>query len=108
MHRSFLQRIAHVALFSCQDCRHTESIPRFSYRLGDQCRCPRCGTNRLTKLKERDHIDRMEFGLWNILARIGGGKLYHCCFCRLQFYDRRRWEEVKEPTFAHQKPAKTA
>ncbi|HEY2012183.1 MAG TPA: hypothetical protein VGH38_01725 [Bryobacteraceae bacterium] len=75
-------------------------MPRFSYRLGDECRCPRCGTTRLTKLKERDGIDRMEPGIWNLLARLGGGKLYHCCFCRLQFYDRRPMPEPGTATAA--------
>jgi hypothetical protein len=31
----------------------------------------------------------MEPGILNLLERIAGGVLYHCCFCRLQFYDRR-------------------
>jgi len=90
-----MQRLGYIALFACPDCHHVESVPRFSYRLGDECRCPRCGTSRLSKLKERDHIDRMEFGLWNLAARVCGGKLYHCCFCRLQFYDRRPLPVIK-------------
>jgi hypothetical protein len=26
----------------------------------------------------------------NLLERMCGGELYHCRFCRLQFYDRRK------------------
>ena len=89
IHRTWLQRFTYLSIYSCEECRHEEFVPRLSYRLGSECRCPRCGTTRLVKLRQRDHIDRMETGVWNLLARIGGGKLYHCCFCRLQFYDRR-------------------
>jgi len=109
VHRSYMQRLGYIALFACPDCHHVESVPRFSYRLGDECRCPRCGTSRLSKLKERDHIDRMEFGLWNLAARVCGGKLYHCCFCRLQFYDRRPLPVIKEPeAMARPNAAKSA
>jgi hypothetical protein len=40
----------------------------------------------------------MENGIWNFLSRLGGGKLYHCCFCRLQFYDRRPSPEQQSIT----------
>jgi len=108
-HRSCLQRLGYVALYTCPDCHHVEFIPRFGYRLGHECRCPRCGTSRLTKLRERDHIDRMQSGLWNLAAWICGGRLYHCCFCRLQFYDRRPLPAIKEPeTLSHPTEARTA
>ena len=97
VHRSYLQRLGFVAIYLCPECQHEESVPRFTYRFGDQCRCPRCGTSRLTKLRERDHIDKMERGLWNLAARVCGGRLYHCSFCRLQFYDRRPLPVPKEP-----------
>lgn len=59
-------------------------------------RCPNCGTFRITKLKERDKIDPMVGGVLNLLERMAAGNLYHCCFCRLQFYDRRRMGSVAE------------
>ena len=31
----------------------------------------------------------MHTGLLHLLERLAGGALYHCCFCRIQFYDRR-------------------
>lgn len=31
----------------------------------------------------------MQSGFINFLNKISGGKLYHCWFCRLQFYDLR-------------------
>ena len=62
---------------------------RYQFHLGPECRCPRCGTYRVTKLRERDKIDRMSDGFLNLLERMWGGRLYHCCFCRVQFFDRR-------------------
>ena len=32
----------------------------------------------------------MRKGIFNLLQRMAGGKLYHCWFCRLQFYDTRQ------------------
>jgi hypothetical protein len=49
-------------------------------------RCPDCGTSRVVGRKSRDHIDRMSRSPSSIVARLRGGKLFHCIFCRLQFY----------------------
>ena len=40
--------------------------------------------------KSPEEIDKMAAGPLNILERLAGGSLYHCCFCRIQFYDRRK------------------
>jgi hypothetical protein len=80
-----------MAIYRCPDCGKMERVHRpYQNHFGNRCRCPKCGTFRITKLKERDRIDRMRSGFLNWLERIGGGKLYHCCFCRIQFYDRRQ------------------
>ncbi len=48
-------------------------------------------------LRRRDGIDKMQPGIFNLLHKIGGGKLYHCWFCRLQFYDvRQRFDGKSE------------
>jgi hypothetical protein len=42
------------------------------------------------KLKHPDRIDRMHTGFLNFAEKIAGkGRLFHCRWCRLQFYDRR-------------------
>ena len=84
-----------MAKYRCRECHATENAPR-SYRLhyGNRCRCPRCGTFRITKLKERDRIDPMETGILNLYERWMGGKLYHCRYCRIQFFDRRKYFPV--------------
>jgi DNA-directed RNA polymerase subunit RPC12/RpoP len=90
VHRTLAERLRFLAVYECLSCQEAEFVPRqFQYHLGPETRCPSCGTLRITKLKERDKIDPMNTGLLNFLERIFGGNLYHCCFCRLQFYDRR-------------------
>jgi DNA-directed RNA polymerase subunit RPC12/RpoP len=65
-------------------------FPRhYRFHLGPSARCPRCGTYRIAKLRGPDRIDPMASGFLNWLERRSGGRLYHCCFCRVQFYDRR-------------------
>jgi DNA-directed RNA polymerase subunit RPC12/RpoP len=84
-----------MAIYKCRDCGKVEQVPRpYQNHLGPQRRCPKCGTLRVTKLRERDRIDRMWSGFLNWMERISGGSLYHCCFCRIQFYDRRKGEIV--------------
>jgi hypothetical protein len=57
-------------------------------------------------LKERDRIDPMNSGLLNLLERMTGGKLFHCRFCRVQFYDRRsRASDSPEDQSAAHQPA---
>jgi DNA-directed RNA polymerase subunit RPC12/RpoP len=90
VHRTFLERFVYMAIYECPKCETEEFSPRrYTYHLGEHARCPRCGSYRPTKLRERDKIDKMQFGLLNVAERMAGGRLYHCCFCRLQFYDRR-------------------
>jgi DNA-directed RNA polymerase subunit RPC12/RpoP len=90
VHRTFTQRFSLLAVFECADCRQRMSIPRrYQYHLGQDARCPQCGTTRLTRLKTRDGIDPMQSGVLNLWERWSSGRLFHCCFCRIQFYDRR-------------------
>src|SRR5262245_16261741 len=91
VHRTFLERFSYMAIYQCRKCEHEEFVPRrFRYHLGPAARCPVCGSHRVSKLKTPDRIDRFHGGFLNLLERIAGrGKLFHCRWCRLQFYDRR-------------------
>ena len=90
VHRTFLERFRYAAIYYCKSCDTEEFEPRlFQYHFGPHCRCPQCGTYRLTKLKEPDKIDKMQGGFMSWLERVSGGHLLHCRFCRIQFYDRR-------------------
>jgi hypothetical protein len=91
VHRTFFERFNYMAIYECPKCEREESVPRrFRYHLGSVCRCPVCGTFRVVRLKQRDRIDRLHTGFLNLLERLAGGKLYHCRWCRMQFYDRRK------------------
>lgn len=90
VHRTFLERFSYLAIYECRECENEEFVPRrYTFHLGENVRCPRCGTLRVTKLRAPDRIDPMASGLLNYLEKMAGGGLHHCCFCRLQFYDRR-------------------
>jgi DNA-directed RNA polymerase subunit RPC12/RpoP len=91
VHRRFLERFRYLAIYECAACENEESVPRrYTYHLGEHARCPKCGTYRVTKLKSLDKIDKMFSGPLNLFEKLSHGQLHHCCFCRIQFYDRRR------------------
>jgi hypothetical protein len=54
-------------------------------------RCPHCKTTRLKVLKRIDRIEKI-YGnaLMNRIRARRGDTIYHCVFCRLQFYDPRK------------------
>jgi len=91
IHRTFRERFAYLAIYECRGCHEISAVPRrYRYRFGPHCRCPKCGTLRVSRLKQRDKIDPMKKGPVNLMRRLLGGMLYHCRYCRLQFYDSRR------------------
>jgi DNA-directed RNA polymerase subunit RPC12/RpoP len=91
VHRTFLERFGYLAIYECKQCGMEEFYPR-RYRLhfGPAARCPKCGTYRIVRLKAPDKIDSRYHGILNLFERMAGGHLYHCRFCRIQFYDRRK------------------
>ena len=80
-----------MAAYECHKCEIEELVPRrFRHHFGPACRCPECGTYRVVRLKRPDKIDRRHGGFLNLLERlISRGRMFHCRWCRLQFYDRR-------------------
>ena len=91
VHRTFLERFSYLAIYECRECENEEFVPRqYTFHFGENARCPRCGTLRVTKLRAPDKIDPMVPGLLNRVEKVAGGTLHHCCFCRVQFYDRRK------------------
>lgn len=90
VHRSLWERMLYYAVFECTECGELRHEPRrITFYLGAETRCPNCGTERLRRLQQRDRIDRMYKGPLNVIAAVLGGRLYHCAFCRIQFYDFR-------------------
>ena len=91
IHRSLLQQLHYSAIFECPGCGIQEYAPRpYQFHFGPNVLCPRCGTTKVKRRKQRDRIDPMHWSFLTLLETlIGGGKLFHCQFCRIQFYDRR-------------------
>ena len=78
-----------MGVFRCNLCGGRSTLPRrYLWYFGDSTRCPRCGTEKLKRLSAPDGIDHM---IWNLFRpfRFMGLRLYHCRFCRIQFYDTR-------------------
>jgi len=99
VHRTLGEKFLYVSMYECRQCHTRKPEPRwYALYLGDYPRCPRCGTYRLTRLASRDKIDPMLRGLVNFFQKLTGGDLYHCRYCRVQFYDVRKpvAPEVKE------------
>jgi len=90
-----------MGMYECRQCHTRKPEPRwYALYLGDYPRCPRCGTYRLTRLSSRDKIDKMLKGPINFMQYLWGADLYHCRYCRVQFYDIRKpvAPEIKEKT----------
>jgi hypothetical protein len=108
VHRTFFERFSYMAIYECKQCEREELVPRrYRYHLGPSCRCPVCGTYRVVRLKAPDKIDRRHGGFLNLVERVlGKGKLHHCRWCRLQFYDRRplATEQSAQPPGAQAEP----
>ena len=91
VHRNFGEKLLYHAMYECRQCHTRKPEPRwYALHLGDYPRCPRCGTYRLTRMATRDKIDPMEKGLVNLVQHVWGADLYHCRYCRVQFYDVRK------------------
>jgi hypothetical protein len=58
---------------------------------GDKVRCPHCQTTRLKVLPKLDRIEKL-YGntLMNRIRARRGDTIYHCVYCRMQFYDSRK------------------
>jgi len=98
-------------MFECQQCHTRKPEPRwYALYLGDFPRCPRCGTYRLTRLTKRDKIDKMQKGPLNFALFLWGADLYHCRYCRVQFYDMRKpvAPEMKDKGAAARAPVASA
>jgi hypothetical protein len=90
LHRTRWQKILFQSMFKCAKCGEPEPVPRkYTFLFGLHARCPSCGTGKLTRMAGRDRIDRMFHNPFSYLQRAFGGKLFHCSYCRLQFYDLR-------------------
>ena len=79
VHRTLLERVNYLAIYECKECHTEDNLPRaHQLHRGEAARCPKCGTYRITRLKEPDKIDPMHRGILNALEHMAGGRLQHC------------------------------
>ena len=77
-----------MAVYRCSKCGEVKTRPRqFMFYFAEETRCPLCGTARLNRLAQPDGIDPMYWNLFQFVRRHFGVRLYHCRYCRIQFYD---------------------
>lgn len=90
IHRSIWQRLVYSAIYECKQCKHRKPARRkFTFEFTRHVSCPRCGNQDLGVLPRRDRIERFYNSPISRAQGLFGAKLYHCVFCRLQFYDLR-------------------
>ncbi len=58
--------------------------------------CPSCGAANITKLSGRDPFDRVSLAPWSLWHKFTKGERYSCHRCRLQFFDRRPFDQARE------------
>ena len=88
--RRLLERFGYSKAYRCKDCdtRVRVALTTHSKNLKFAA-CPKCHTYELTAPKRVDKIDKLMKGPGSFVQRLMGGTLYHCWYCRLQFYDLR-------------------
>ena len=96
--RNYLQKVYTFAIFKCPKCSNRMYLRRASFgALSRYAQCPQCGTRNLSKLKCIDRVDRMNKNPLRMLLMVVRAPLYHCTFCRLQFWDvRKRASDAKK------------
>lgn len=89
VHRTLAQKLIYMAVFRCPACdRASERRRRFMFYFASETLCPLCGTRRISRLSTRDRIDRLHHNLFSLVHPLLKVQLYHCRYCRIQFYDR--------------------
>jgi hypothetical protein len=51
--------------------------------------CPQCHTCKVSRRIAPDKIDPVIRSFSSMIKGLLGGRLYHCVYCRIQFYDLR-------------------
>jgi hypothetical protein len=89
-HRKWYQRFMYKQVLQCRKCGVQAPTPReFTLKPTAVVQCPRCHTQKVSRRIAPDKIDPVIKSLWSMLQGLLGGRLYHCNYCRIQFYDLR-------------------
>ena len=93
--RSLAGRVLFRKVQLCAKCgfrRREWRVPfetALTFTLSRYSRCIQCGSCKVRKLQERDHIDRVSAHPLSMLLGLTMAPLYHCNPCRLQYHDWR-------------------
>jgi len=88
-HRRGIERLIFAQAFRCSSCNARKGLSFIDAGFGESVSCPRCGNGVPDRRSKPDKVDSMRHSPINLIHWMLGGRLYHCVFCRLQFYDIR-------------------
>lgn len=89
-HRHGLEKTIFSQAYRCKECGNRACLTYLRTGIFDKyVSCPRCGNPAPDRRSRRDKVDAMLHTPLRMLHKLFGGKIYHCVFCRLQFYDVR-------------------
>jgi len=95
-HRKWYQRFKYKQLLQCRKCgNEAQTLREFTLKPTAIVQCPQCHTLKVSRRIAPDKIDPVIKSFWSIVQGLLGGRLYHCNYCRIQFYDLRH--SVKPP-----------
>ncbi len=99
-HRRFWEKPIFEVVFKCRGCETRIGAKRnFLNYFGGHAKCPRCGAEELHKRSKPDRIDKLVKSPMSVVQSLAGGNLYHCGFCRIQFYDLREGKSRRSSRF---------
>jgi hypothetical protein len=89
-HRRGFEKLIFSQTYRCRRCNIRFAKGYFNLGIFEKfASCPQCGNPAPDQRSRRDKVDSMLGGVVRLVHWALGGKLYHCVFCRLQFYDVR-------------------
>jgi len=105
-HRRWYQRFVYKQVLQCRKCGVEAQTPReFTLKPTATVQCPRCHTLKVTRRIAPDKIDPVIKSFSSVVQGLLGGRLYHCNYCRIQFYDLRH---SNKPTVNQNAPSQTS
>ncbi len=108
-HRRGLEKLIFSQAYRCKGCQYRKCESYLSTGILDKyASCPRCGNPVPDRRSRRDRVDSMLHTPLRMLHWMMGGKLYHCVFCRLQFYDVRDIKSAAEESRPSRREANKA
>jgi DNA-directed RNA polymerase subunit RPC12/RpoP len=102
-HRRGIERLIFAQAFRCPNCNTRTRRSYIDAGFDEFANCPRCGNGAPDRRSKKDKVDSMLHSPIRMIHWALGGHLYHCVFCRLQFYDVRALKGKAKQTESPQK-----